>query len=346
MARVRLSLWLWFAAALMALGLAAPAAASSHQGVVFAPRCHAATDLDRTAEAMIPAQAWNCSGKGWTAGSRVAWLRFEAESWRGEALPRYFFSRTARHETITIHALDADGTLRSRSFAERDARAFPGGPVFRLPLPEITPATEAVVVRITRPHSIPLLTEAGLTSDLKNAARSLEEMMLLALVLGMLALPLLFDLSFYVVLRERFVLYHAAMVIAMMGYVLFAGGAVSVIASLPVAFLAIMAPLCWALGCGVALLFLSAFLERGALSRGMRRLTFWTGCWTIAVPGFFSLQLHATQAFDDTGYFLTILPAAVVVSAALVHAILRGSRTRGLCRPVEPRSDDVRRHGR
>jgi diguanylate cyclase (GGDEF)-like protein len=45
------------------------------------------------------------------------------------------------------------------------------------------------------------------------------------------------------------------------------------------------------------------------------------------VPGFFALQLHATQAFDDTGYFLTITPAAVVVSAALVHAIARGSRS-------------------
>ncbi|MFN3865024.1 MAG: diguanylate cyclase domain-containing protein, partial [Erythrobacter sp.] len=147
------------------------------------------------------------------------------------------------------------------------------------------------------------------------------------LVLGMLVLPLMFDVSFYLVLRERFVLYHAAMVVAMMGYVLFAGGLISVVANLPVVFLAIMAPLCWAIGCGAALLFLSTFLERGALSRGMRRLSFWTGCWTIAVPGFFALQLHATQAFDDTGYFLTITPAAVVVSAALIHAIARGSRS-------------------
>jgi diguanylate cyclase (GGDEF)-like protein len=113
----------------------------------------------------------------------------------------------------------------------------------------------------------------------------------------------------------------------MMGYVLFAGGVISVLASLPVAFLAIMAPLCWAIGCGAALLFLSEFLERGALSRAMRRLTYWAGCWTIAVPGFFAFQLHATQAFDDSVYFLTITPAAIVVSAALVHAILRGSRS-------------------
>ena len=237
-------------------------------------------------------------------------------------------------DAYLIHPVDPDvllatlrTLLRARRFAESDGRPFAAGPVFRLPLPVITADTRAVLVRIDAPHSIPLLTEAGIARYPEDANRSLEEMMLLALVLGMLVLPLLFDVSFYLVLRERFVLYHATMVVAMMGYVLFAGGLISVVASLPVAFLAIMAPLCWATGCGAALLFLSDFLERGALSRGMRRLTFWTGCWTIAVPGFFALQLHATQAFDDTGYFLTITPAAVVVSAALIHAIVRGSRS-------------------
>jgi diguanylate cyclase (GGDEF)-like protein len=327
MARLRLSLWLWIAAALMALGLSAPAAANVHDGAAVPAHCHATSDIDRTAEAMIAARAWNCSGAGWKADAPVAWLRFDAASWRNAPPPRLFVTRTARHQSVTIYALDTGGSLRGLSFAESDGRAFVGGPVFRLPLPAITPQTEAVLVRIERPHSIPLLTEAKLVQHPEDAARSLEEMMLLALVLGMLVLPLMFDVSFYLVLRERFVLFHAVMVVAMMGYVLFAGGVISVLASLPVAFLAIMAPLCWAIGCGAALLFLSEFLERGALSRAMRRLTYWAGCWTIAVPGFFAFQLHATQAFDDSVYFLTITPAAIVVSAALVHAILRGSRS-------------------
>jgi diguanylate cyclase (GGDEF)-like protein len=327
MGRLCLKIRLWLAAVLLAAGLAVPAAAHSGQAHVAAPECHAATAADRSAVAMIDRAAWNCTTGGWRAARPSAWLRFEAASWNDGPAPRYFFTRTARHETVTLYALDKDGTLRARSFAEDDGRPFAAGPVFRLPLPEITADTQAVLVRIDRPHSIPLLTEAGLAQHPEDANRSLEEMMLLALVLGMLVLPLMFDITFYLVLRERFVLYHAIMVVAMMGYVLFAGGLISVVASLPVALLAIMAPLCWAVGCGAALLFLSEFLERGALSRGMRRLTFWTGWWTIAVPGFFALQLHATQAFDDTAYFLTILPAAVVVSAALVHAILRGSRS-------------------
>lgn len=327
MSEVRLRFWLWISAVLLALGLAVPAAADNHYGRVAQASCHAATGADQPVEAMIDRAAWNCTASGWQANAPAAWLRFEADSWHDGPAPRHFFTRTARHETITLYALDEDGTLRARSYSEQDGRPFAAGPVFRLPLPVITSETEALLVRIDRPHSIPMLTEARITRYPEDANRSLEEMMLLALVLGMLVLPLLFDVTFYLVLRERFVLFHAVMVVAMMGYVLFAGGVISVVASLPVAFLSVMAPLCWATGCGAALLFLSTFLERGALSRGMRRLTFWTGCWTIAVPGFFALQLHATQAFDDTGYFLTITPAAVVVSAALVHAIARGSRS-------------------
>jgi len=45
------------------------------------------------------------------------------------------------------------------------------------------------------------------------------------------------------------------------------------------------------------------------------------------VPGFFALQLDATQRFDDVGYFITFMPAIIVISAAVIEAILRGSRS-------------------
>jgi diguanylate cyclase (GGDEF)-like protein len=327
MSEVRRKLWLWITAVLLALGLAVPAAADNHSGRVARAACHAASAADQPVEAMIDRAAWNCTGTGWQANTPSAWLRFEAGSWQGGPAPRHFFTRAARHETITLYALDADGTLRTRSFSEQDGRPFAAGPVFRLPLPAITSETEALLVRIDRPHSLLLLTEARLARYPESANRTQLEMMVLALVMGMLILPLLFDITFYLVLRERFVIYHAAMVSGMMGYVLFAGGLITVFVTLPVAALAVLAPLSWAIGCGAALLFLSAFLEHGALAPGVRRFAFWAGCWTVAVPGFFSIQFHATQAFDDFAYFLTITPAAGIVTFLIVHALSRGSRS-------------------
>ncbi|MFM7349133.1 MAG: diguanylate cyclase [Erythrobacter sp.] len=312
---------------LLALLASRPATAQDHAVPSFAPACHAATDAAVTAAAMRDRKAWDCHNGDWRSGAPAAWLRFEAAGWKGQERPRDFFTRIARFESITFTAFDADGTLRTARYTEADARPFAAGPVFRLPLPAITPATTLLLVRIEGPHSVPLLTEARITSDPIHAQWPHIDNVLLALVMGMLVLPLLFDISFFLVLRERFVLLHAGMVSAMMVYILTAGGLASAYVRLPVALMATLGPLAYAVGAGMSALFLVSFLERGAQSPLMRALTIATGWWTMLVPGLCALQLDATQSFDDTGYFLTFLPCIIVISAAVLDALLRGSRS-------------------
>ena len=327
MARLRLLIRLCMAAVLLAVFVARPAAAHDRALPSIAPACHAATSADRTAEAMISNASWTCTNQGWRSDAPVVWLRFDSQSWQGQNLPRQFFSRIARFESITFHAVDRGGSLRKLHLDQADARALPAGPVFQMPLPEITPQTEVLLVRIAGPHSVPLLTEARITHDVSKAAWSQISMILLAFVMGMLVLPLLFDISFFVVLRERFVIVHAVMVSAMMIYVMFAGGLVTAFVALPVAVLAVVAPLAYAIGGGMSALFLATFLERGAQSRIMRRITVAAGVFTMVVPGFFALQLDATQPFDDRGYFISYLPFIFILSAAVIEAVMRGSRS-------------------
>jgi diguanylate cyclase (GGDEF)-like protein len=304
-----------------------PAAAQDHVVPSYAPACHAATDAARTAAAMQGRAGWICDNAAWRSGTPAVWLRFEAAAWEGQVPPRDFFTRIARFASITFTAIDADGTVRTLRYTEADARPFAGGPVFRLPLPAVTPDTTVLLARIEGPHSVPLLTEARITSDPIHADGPRLDIVLLAFVMGMLVLPLLFDISFYLVLRERFVLLHAGMVGAMMIYVLTAGGLASAYVTLPVRAMAVTGPLAYAIGAGLSALFLVAFLERGAQSRLMRRLTRATGWLTMLLPGFFALQLDATQSFDDTAYFITFLPCIIVISAAVFEALLRGSRS-------------------
>ncbi|MBU7579130.1 MAG: diguanylate cyclase [Porphyrobacter sp.] len=324
---LRLLSRLGMVAVMLVLLTARPAAADERAVPTFAPACHVASGPDTRAESLRARTAWTCDQSQWRSDVPVMWLRFEAADWKGEALPQHFFTRIARFGAITFHAIDADGTTRSLRHTEADAAPFAAGPVFRLALPEITPQTTLILARIEGPHSVPLLTEAQITADPARAGWSQIDMMLLAFVMGMLTLPLLFDISFFVVLRERFVVLHAMMVSAMMVYVLTAGGLASTFVTLPVALMAVLAPLSWAIGAGLSALFLSQFLERGAQSRAMRRVTLATGWFTMIVPGFFALQLGATQSFDDVGYFVTFLPAIAVITAAVVEALARGSRS-------------------
>lgn len=333
MGRLSLHFTLAVLATALAVLLAAPALAhgSGHSEPSFAPRCHAASDTATTFETMaVPPSAggpWICSDSDWVAHEPVSWLRFEREAWDGEERPRYFFSRIARHKSITFAALDADGTLRTLSWNEADGKPFVAGPVFQLVLPEIKAETRALIVRIEQPHSIPLLTEARLTFYPEDADWSQLEMLILAFVLGMLVLPLFFDISFFIVLRERFVLLHGAMVLAMMAYVFTAGGLISVISGIPLSVIAIAAPLMWSIGVGISALFLASFLEEGAQSKIMRRSTIAAGIWSFVGPGFFALQLAATQPFDDRLYFICFLPVIVIITAAVAEAVGRGSRS-------------------
>ncbi|NJO13891.1 MAG: diguanylate cyclase, partial [Rhizobiales bacterium] len=327
MARLGPVIRLLLFAVLLALGAGQPARAHDGNLPSFAPTCHAVASLERSSQSMAAQTEWTCSDADWRSDVPAVWLRFEATDWQGTLAPRQFFSRIARFDAISFYALDADGTRRVKHYTEADAVPFVAGPVFQLALPEITPKTEAVLVRITGPHSVPLLTEARITHDKSRAVWPQISVALLAFVVGMLVLPLLFDLSYFMVLRERFVVIHAGMVSAMIAYVMFAGGLASNIATLPIAVLAVLAPLSYAIGGGLSALFLAAFLERGAQSRGMRRVTVAAGWFTICVPGFFSLQLGATQRFDDPGYFLTFIPVILVISAAVIEALARGSRS-------------------
>ena len=324
---LRLLTRLGMVVALLMLLSARPAWADTSGEPIYAPACHAASGLNTGLDAMRPRAAWTCDGTGWRSDVPAVWLRFEAASWKDGELPRRFFTRNARFRSITFHAIDADGAVRSLALTEADGNPFPAGPVFELPLPAITPETATLIARIEAPHSVPMLTEARVTHDLRHADWSQVDMMLLAFVAGMLILPLLFDISFFLVLRERFVVLHAAMVTAMMTYVLTAGGLASAFVTLPVAVIAVTGALSWAVGVGISALFLASFLERGAQSPAMRQVTIATGWFTMFVPGFFALQLDATQRFDDVGYFITFMPAIIVISAAVIEAILRGSRS-------------------
>jgi diguanylate cyclase (GGDEF)-like protein len=333
MASLRLLIRLCMAAMVLAIFVARPAAAQevahNHESVLpsFAPSCHAAAAVDRTAASIIAGGEWTCTNANWRSDVPAMWLRFDAQAWNGASPPRQFFSRIARFESITFHAVDADGGIRSVRYTEADGRPIAKGPVFELPLPEITAQTRLLLVRIEAPHSVPLLTEARITHDKSKAEWQQIDLVLLAFVMGMLVLPLLFDISFFVVLRERFILVHAAMVSAMMSYVLFAGGLLSAMVTLPLALMAVMGPLSYAVGGGLSALFFASFLERGAQSRLMRQIMIASGLFTIVVPGFFALQLDATQPFDDRAYFITFLPYIIVISAAIAEAVLRGSRS-------------------
>lgn len=295
----------------------------------FAPACIAFEDksqrFDVTAQEGDNPINWQCESKSWKASSDAVWLKFDRDLWAGKERPQFFFSRIARFQSISFTALDTNGAMRTAHYSEKDGKAFAAGPVFQLTLPKVTPETRTVLVRIERPHSIPLLSEARLSSQSEAGDWTQLEVVLLAFVVGMLILPLMFDISFYIVLREKFVVLHALMVISMIGYVLFAGGLISVFATLPLAVMAVATPMTWTLTTALAAFFLAEFLEPGVQSRKMKRWTIGAAIFTLLLAGLCSLQLGSMHPWDDRLYFAAFVPAIVMYCIAITSAIRNGS---------------------
>ncbi|GGD60300.1 diguanylate cyclase [Erythrobacter arachoides] len=317
-ARLYLFLALVAATALLALASGAPAPADR------AAACHAYSQGPLAPDAALASLDWRCDNDDWEDGHAITWLRYDTSA-QGEP-PRYFIGGTSVFERIGAYAL-ADGNVVAQArFLPGEVDPIPAGAGFSLPLPSGGAAADTWLIAIERPHNVTIASEARLLGSDGKDPSIRRGMVLLALITGMLVMPLLFDAMFYLVLRERFVLLHAGMTVAMIGYLLGSGGVACAFVEIPVNWLARIGPVSYALGVGLAGLFVHAFLEPDALSGRMRRLLKRTAIWSMIVPVFAGLQLPLTQSFDNRLYFIAFLPVIPIYVAAILSAIPRGSR--------------------
>ena len=256
-------------------------------------------------------------------GREVTWLRFT--NWDRARPPGYFISPLTKFAGAKIAALDIDGTVRIREYDAADARPRVASLTFELPLPEATDQTRAYLVAIDRPHSVTLAGESALAPE-KVERLSLIAMVLVTLVAGMLVMPFLFDLLFFLVLRERFVLLHAGMTVAGFVWVMTAGGVITAFVVLPVSLLAIVSQLAFVVVAGLTGFFIDAFLEPEALPSWSRRVLKAVSGLMMAVGGYCALQLEFGRGPAGHLYHYSFLPLLPTYLAAICWAAWRSSR--------------------
>ena len=267
--------------------------------------------------------AWNCSQHAQFETAPVEWLRFD--SWDIEDKPRVFATTTALFSRLTIAAIDADGSLRQLSYTPEDGRPVLGHQSFSVPLPRISDTTSAIIVRFEQPRSAGLASHGQIRGHPLNGT-SAAELTLLAIAVGILVMPLLFDALFYLVLRERFVLLHAAMTLSGLAYILTAGGVITAFVLLPITTLTVLAKLSFALGAGLNGLFISAFIERDALSGHERRLLKFTSLMVLLVTCIVSFPLELPGDLGERMYLAALGLTLPSYALAITVAIRRGSK--------------------
>ncbi len=289
--------------------------------------CHAGADLadDYPAIAANP-QRWDCQNGSFSLEPEVTFVRFVLKNDGSTPVPRSFVSHYGRFDRITLTAIDADGAARSLDYPIAAVHRIEAGPFFSATLPQVTAKTVAIVARIERPWIDHVLTGARLDDQLHGSGWPMGRVAFLALICGVLLVPLLLNAAFYRALPERYVLWHLIIVSATLIETAILTGLLRQVLPVPLRVEIAISDLSFAvLGAG-ALMFARGFIEPGKLGPRIRGAMMFQAFFGVIVVATVTLALPGMRPWAILIVHLVLLPGILLLIAAMAVAWRRGSR--------------------
>lgn len=320
-----------FAPTALLLVIALFVSAEARAQAAIRASCHADGGIraeQLVSSAQLSAIPWKCGSFDFGSGATRGWLHFSQTDLQAADDPTHFVTSIARFERVTILTLSGKDVRHRQSYAMDDIRLFVNGANFAIPLPDTKDAT-SVLVEFERAGSSALMAEGALqraTGDKGTLGWAPRTLIVLAMMIGLLFAPLIYNYAFYLVLRERFILWHMAMVLGMNAYLLVSSGIIHRFANMGVAALAFLNHMTFLCMVAAGAAFCANFIEPHAMSRRMRDLIVGTGVATLIFGTWASLPLEATRGLGNRLYLVGFLPMIAMFLAGMVHAARRRSR--------------------
>ena len=329
----------------MAQGVAAQGAAASPRGdtrggapvVVGAfpagSVCHisAAAAEDYATLARVP-QRWNCQPRDWSIEGQQALLRFDfgPTGVSGAAAPSRFSTDLTRFSGMEMTVICDKGRSAHRRLQEADMVAGTNGWTMSAALPRLdgparTPI-RAVVIRIMGARHPRILAGARLETAAAAATDATGYQLVIAGLAGMLVLPLVFNFAFYRILRERFLLWHTAVVLLMLMVTLVDSGLINVIWPGSVAVLSWVAAVSFGGGIASAALFSADLLESGTISALERQALRLTAVWIPFWVAVYMLADGPARPWAFWAFYVQFVPVLALFVWIMAAARAHGSR--------------------
>lgn len=268
---------------------------------------------------------WTCNDPEYSLEAERAFLRFDIGV--GEVLPGYFFSRQTAFEAIHLLAFDRDGSIRRVSQHSSQLHSSLSGGFFKAALPQVTRATQYVVVVLDMPSHRMILERAHLApSDLALDPDVVRYFVLLAALAGMLLMPLIFNSAFYRVLREQFVLWHSALTISLLLTILASSGLAVVLIDPPAMTLSWMQTVIFGMTIASGAMFTWSFIEPGKMHPWLRRALPYCAAWAMSIAILHAAFPYVARSVQSPVYTAAFAPVLLIFMLSIVDSLLRGSR--------------------
>lgn len=328
---VRIGLrWLLALAALLGASVvsAQPVAVSPDGSAATLPasRCFAdGTRADTLAAVAADAGRWTCGEASHTIAPERVFVRFDLP---GAAQPaRYLETRRAALTAVHVLVLAADGSRLTAEFAPNQLQTSRRGGFVSVPLPVAGTPLRQVIVAFDEPTHRMTLEQAQLVGANAHDGLSGRRLLLvLAGLCGMLLLPLMFNIAFYRILRERFVLWHSALAVSLLSTILISSGLAFYLGDLPVMALNAANTLLFGLSVGAAGMFARTFIEPARLDGRIRRALPLASAWAVLASTTHAAFPFALRPLQADLYYLAYVPVLALYMWTLVDALRRGSR--------------------
>jgi diguanylate cyclase (GGDEF)-like protein len=317
---------LWCAGALALACAPAQAQAQAQSPFPAGSTCYAdAGNGTSYAQYAATPERWNCSEKGWSIEAPRIILRFDLRG-SDEAAPRTLVTRLTRFDRMRLTVLGADGSLSSRQIASDEMDFSTSDWQMRASLPDLGAAAEAVVVEIDGARHLGMITDAQLTAEPAYSGASLRLELLIAGLCGMLCVPLIFTFAFFRVLRERFVLWHAAAALCMLVHTFSASGIINHFFDLTMLQLSMISAYSWAGGVVCAGLFIADLIEPEKLDPLQRRLLSLLALWVPTWSTFYLFADGMFRPYSGPVYYASFIPVIALFIWVMTTGRMRGSR--------------------
>lgn len=312
-------------ACLAMLGLLAPARAVA---VPVAPAlaCHAEADAATGwAAVRAPDKRWTCGAGGWMLGRSGIDLLFRLDPARASDPPRSVVTQASRVGGVSVWTLDADGTARGAHYRLDQLLRPAAGPFMVVPLPPVSARTVYVLVRFERPWSKVTASEAVLDTDPEGTGWTIRRVAMMAMICGLLVVPLLLNGAFHRVLRERFVLYHMILTGGMLLQVAIGSGFLRLLTPVTPALESPLSNACFAIAGSAGLMFAADFIEEGRINDRLRQALRLAAPLVLGVGLSTAMPWEMLRQTAALVMHLDMIPVMALIGCAAIAGCRNGS---------------------
>ena len=289
-------------------------------------RCFADGTLSDTI-AMVTASPhrWACGQASHSIAADRVFVRFDVPY--GTQPPQYLETRRTALKAIHVLVVGRDSRTATADFKPDQLQTARRGGFVRIPLPAAGAPPSQVIVAFDQPTHKMALEQAQLVAANAHEGLGARRLLLeLAGLCGMLVMPLMFNVAFYRILREPFVLWHSALAVSLLLTILISSGLAFYLGDLPVMALSAANTLLFGLSVGAAGMFARTFIEPGKLDPRLRRALPVAAVWALTASSLHAFFPFALRAVQPDLYYGAYIPVLVLYMLTIADALRRGSR--------------------